>query len=53
VNPGAVSGFVTAVLILLFVGIVFWAYGPRRRKRFDAAARMPLEEDHGPGERKS
>jgi cytochrome c oxidase cbb3-type subunit IV len=46
VNPGAVSGFVTAVLILLFIGIVVWAYGSRRRPRFDAAARMPLEEDH-------
>jgi cytochrome c oxidase cbb3-type subunit 4 len=46
VNPGALSGFVTAVLILLFLGIVFWAYGSRRRARFDAAARMPLEEDH-------
>jgi cytochrome c oxidase cbb3-type subunit 4 len=45
VNPGALSGFVTAVLILLFVGIVIWAYGAGRRARFDAAARMPLEED--------
>jgi cytochrome c oxidase cbb3-type subunit IV len=45
VNPGAVSGFVTAILILVFLGIVVWAYGARRRRRFDEAARMPLEED--------
>ena len=46
-NPGALSGFVTAVLMLVFVGIVAWAYSGRRRLRFDAAARMPLEEDQG------
>jgi cbb3-type cytochrome oxidase subunit 3 len=33
------------VLIALFVGVCVWAYSTRRRAAFDAAARMPLEED--------
>jgi cytochrome c oxidase cbb3-type subunit 4 len=45
-NPGTLSGLVTAILIVLFVGVCVWAYSSRRRARFDAAARMPLEEDH-------
>ena len=44
-NFGAVSGIVTAILILVFLGIVLWAWSARRRPRFDEAARMPLEED--------
>lgn len=45
-TSGTLSGVVTAILILLFVGVCIWAYSSRRRARFDAAARMPLEEDH-------
>jgi cytochrome c oxidase cbb3-type subunit 4 len=44
-SSGTLSGVVTAVLIVLFLGVCIWAYSSRRRSRFDAAARMPLEED--------
>jgi cytochrome c oxidase cbb3-type subunit IV len=47
-SSGTLSGIVTAVLITLFVGIAIWAYSKRRRASFDAAARLPLEEEeHG------
>jgi cytochrome c oxidase cbb3-type subunit 4 len=36
---------VTVVAFLTFLGIVIWAYGSARKSRFDAAARMPFEED--------
>ena len=42
---GILSGAFTAVLILLFTGLVAWAWSSKRRASFDATARLPLEED--------
>ena len=38
-------GILTAVLIVLFIGIVAWAWSRRRRDDFAAAAGLPLLED--------
>ena len=38
-------GIVTAVLLALFVWLVVWAWSKARRPDFEAAARLPLEED--------
>jgi len=35
----------TVVLLVLFIGIVAWAWSARRRKDFDEAAHLPLDED--------
>ncbi|MBI3569619.1 MAG: cbb3-type cytochrome c oxidase subunit 3 [Gammaproteobacteria bacterium] len=35
----------TVLLMILFLGIVVWAYSSRRKTQFDAAARMPLEDE--------
>jgi len=40
-----VSGIVTTVLLVLFVAGWVWAWSPKRKKEFDAAARLPLDED--------
>jgi cytochrome c oxidase cbb3-type subunit 4 len=45
---------ITVASFVAFIGIVWWAYGARRRARFDRAARSVLEEDDhvrpaGPG----
>jgi len=51
---GTISGIFTALLILVFTGVVVWAWNSRRRSSFDEAARLPLEEDTGkipPGNR--
>jgi len=40
---GTVSGVLTLILMLLFIGIVVWAYSSRRKKDFDEAARLPLD----------
>jgi len=45
---GHLSGVMTAVLMLVFIGVVVWAWSGRRRQGFDAAARLPLEEDTAP-----
>jgi len=39
-----ISGIVTSLLLVLFVGGWIWAWSPRRKSEFEAAARMPLEE---------
>jgi cytochrome c oxidase cbb3-type subunit IV len=41
----SISGIVTAVLLVSFIGIAVWAYGKDRREQFDRAARAPLEGD--------
>ena len=44
-SSGTLSGIVTAILIVLFLGVCAWAYSSRRREQFGKAAQMPLEED--------
>ena len=40
---------VTLLSLILFLGIVFWAWSSRRRSGFDEAARVPfLEADATP-----
>ncbi|MDX1606612.1 MAG: cbb3-type cytochrome c oxidase subunit 3 [Candidatus Competibacterales bacterium] len=36
----------TVVLLVIFVGIVLWAYSSRRKQDFDEAARLPFTGDH-------
>ena len=45
-----VSGIVTAILLVSFLGGWAWAWSDRRRDDFDAAARLPLDEDASPRE---
>lgn len=40
-----IPGIVTAVLLVLFISGWIWAWSPKRKKDFDAAARLPLSED--------
>lgn len=35
----------TLLLLILFVGIVFWAYSKRRKKSFDEAANLPFADE--------
>ena len=39
---------VTAVSFIAFIGVVFWAYSNKQKKRFDDAANLPfLDDDEG------
>ena len=40
-----IAGIVTAILLVSFLAGCAWAYSSRRREEFEAAARLPLEED--------
>ena len=38
------SGIITAFLLMLFLAGWVWAWSPRRKHEFDAAARLPLDD---------
>jgi cytochrome c oxidase cbb3-type subunit 4 len=44
-SPVIFHSFWTVLLLILFIGIVLWVFSSRRKKQFDAAARLPLEDD--------
>ncbi|MGB0713472.1 MAG: cbb3-type cytochrome oxidase subunit 3 [Gammaproteobacteria bacterium] len=38
----------TVFLVIVFAGIVFWAWSGRRKDDFEEASRLPLVDDTGP-----
>jgi len=40
----------TLVVLVLFVGIVIWAWSGKRKQEFDEAANIPFTEDDTPTE---
>ncbi len=38
-------GIATVLCALAFAAVVWWAYGPSRKKRFEEDAKMPFAED--------
>lgn len=43
-DSGLVSGIVTVVFIVVFIGIVWWAYSKGNKQRFEDAGKLPFEE---------
>ena len=35
----------TALSLVLFIALIFWAWSKRRKSEFDQAARLPLDDD--------
>jgi len=42
-----VSGLVTLLLMLVFIAVWAWAWQPRKRKDFDEAARLAVDDEPG------
>jgi len=42
---GTFRGIVTGTLLVLFIWLIAWAWSKARRADFEAAARVPLEEE--------
>ena len=40
-----IRSLVTALSLVAFVGIVWWAYSARRKQSFDEAANLPFADD--------
>ena len=43
-----VRAVLTVVTLVVFLGIVVWAYSSKRKQRFDAAAQSVLEDEGTP-----
>ena len=39
------SGLMTGLLLILFIGICIWSWSGKRKESFDRMASLPLEED--------
>ena len=39
-----IAGIVTAILLALFIAGWIWAWSPKRKADFDAAAKLPLDD---------
>jgi len=48
-DAGLLHGLWTVAMLVVFAAIVAWAWSGRRRRDFEEAARLPLEEESEPG----
>ena len=42
-------GLSTVLVMIAFIGVVFWAYSGKRKKDFDEAANLPFADEDLPG----
>jgi len=49
-GTGILRGVVAGILLVAFLALWVWAYSGRRRSAFEAASRLPLEDDAYQGE---
>ena len=40
-----IRGLITAILLVLFIGLVIWAFSKKRRKDFTEAANLPFRDE--------
>lgn len=43
-----ISGILTAILLVTFIGLWIWAWSRRRQRDFTEAANLPLEDSDAP-----
>jgi cytochrome c oxidase cbb3-type subunit 4 len=51
VDINLLRSLVTVAALAAFLGIVWWAYAPARKARFERDALLPFGEDEGGGAR--
>ncbi len=44
-TPAFVQSVWTVIAMLVFIGVVFWAYGKHRKTDFEQASRMASDDD--------
>lgn len=49
-NPlwGQMSGVITVILLVVFIGIWIWAWRPWHKKTFDKMAQIPMQDEGAP-----
>ncbi|MEC8428430.1 MAG: cbb3-type cytochrome c oxidase subunit 3 [Pseudomonadota bacterium] len=40
-----IRAFSTVLMMITFIGICWWAFAPRRKKRFEDAANLPFADE--------
>lgn len=48
-NVTLFHGLWTGALLVIFIGIVWWAWSAKRKRDFDEAANLPFDDDDAPG----
>ena len=43
-----IRSLITVLSLVAFLGIVFWAWSPKRKPAFDEAANLPFDDDDVP-----
>ena len=41
---GNIAGIVTVVVMFVFIGVWVWAWRPYHKRKFDALAKLPMED---------
>lgn len=44
-DQGIVGSIFTVIVFICFIGIVWWAFSSRNKKRFDEAANLPFADE--------
>ena len=44
-QDSTISGILLVALFVCFIAVVYWAWSSKRHTAFDAASRLPLEDD--------
>ncbi|TVZ39950.1 cytochrome c oxidase cbb3-type subunit 4 [Alteromonadaceae bacterium 2753L.S.0a.02] len=39
------QGFSTILVMIAFIGVCWWAFSPKRKKRFEEAANLPFADE--------
>ena len=44
-DQGIVGSIFTVIVFVSFIGVVWWAFSSRNKKKFDEAANLPFEDE--------
>jgi cytochrome c oxidase cbb3-type subunit 4 len=46
-NFTLLSSIVTVISMVVFIGIIYWAFNAKNKARFEEIGRMPLDNENG------
>ncbi|MDO3387102.1 cbb3-type cytochrome c oxidase subunit 3 [Gilvimarinus sp. SDUM040013] len=51
-DKGTLGAISTVMMAIAFAGVCWWAFAPKRRKRFDDAANLPFADEQSNEQKK-
>ena len=52
-DMGTLQGIATILVMIAFFGVCWWAYSPKRKKKFEEAANLPFADEQQTGKQQS